>query len=448
MDTRLTTTPEMWWSLAATVALGLVIALGATSASAASQTACRVQSTDTGKTYEALQAAVDAARRGDRLTVRGTCRGTTVVDRGVVIEGLTSHSEEAVLDGDSEGVVVTVRGDIAVTIKTLTIQDGRGRFRKGGPSKPYDWTAGVENKGNLTLRDVLVRNNRGVGVHNEGRLRLNGDTNFGRQHLVEQGTYGRAAGLRNVGWARVNGRSRIRGSTNEGTLVLGGVSSLGDVTNHGTLTMNAASSITGIVTNHGTLTMNDTSQLGGPSHYSGASNLGTMTMNGASRMAGSLGVHNEGSLTLNETSEISGNSRGVYNRGSVTLNGSGSIHDNHLPTPARCGPLGSECGPIGGAGVYNDGSLTLNDSSSIFANTVGEWHARSLGGGVYMVDDSSPGQPSLTMTGSATISGNAAGDQGGGVYAGAGSVLTGVSCGSQTGANVYGNSPDDCYTEP
>ena len=90
MDTRLTITQGMWRSLiAAIVALALVMALGASSASAASPPACRVQDTDSGKTYQALQVAVDAARRGDRLTVKGTCVGKTVIDRNVVLVGVT-----------------------------------------------------------------------------------------------------------------------------------------------------------------------------------------------------------------------------------------------------------------------------------------------------------------------------------------------------------------------
>ena len=52
MDTRLTTTH--WRLLLATVvALSLVMALGATSTTAASSTSCRVQNTVTGKTFRA-----------------------------------------------------------------------------------------------------------------------------------------------------------------------------------------------------------------------------------------------------------------------------------------------------------------------------------------------------------------------------------------------------------
>jgi len=38
--------------------------------------------------------------------------------------------------------------------------------------------------------------------------------------------------------------------------------------------------------------------------------------------------------------------------------------------------------------------------------------------------------------------------RGGGLYNASGGTLVGVSCGPQTLANVYGNTPDDCYFEP
>jgi hypothetical protein len=52
--------------------------------------------------------------------------------------------------------------------------------------------------------------------------------------------------------------------------------------------------------------------------------------------------------------------------------------------------------------------------------------------------------PSLTMTGSSSISGNTAG-VGGGLYTYGQVSMTGVMCGPQTLANVSGNTPDDCY---
>ena len=37
---------------------------------------------------------------------------------------------------------------------------------------------------------------------------------------------------------------------------------------------------------------------------------------------------------------------------------------------------------------------------------------------------------------------------GGGVYNASGGTLVGVNCAPHTYANVYGNTPDDCYIEP
>jgi hypothetical protein len=83
--------------------------------------------------------------------------------------------------------------------------------------------------------------------------------------------------------------------------------------------------------------------------------------------------------------------------------------------------------------------LVLNDSSSISGNWVKPSPSTlfSFGGGVYNLG-------TLTLSDSATISGNAA-DQGGGIYAVSGSILNGVVYGP--GGNVYDNMPDDCYVE-
>ena len=48
------------------------------------------------------------------------------------------------------------------------------------------------------------------------------------------------------------------------------------------------------------------------------------------------------------------------------------------------------------------------------------------------------------MVGTSSISGNTASQSGGGLYRVRG-TLTGVSCGPGTYANVYGNSPNDCF---
>ena len=486
MDTRLTTGRGLTWLLGATiVALGLLLALAAT-ASAASPTACRVRNADTGKTYTALQAAVDAARRRDRLTVRGICRGTTVIDLDVVIAGVRGQgSAGAILHGHDQGVTVTVPKGVTVTISDVEIIRGQGRLRRGGPERRSKWPAGIENRGHLTLMGVLVRWNQGVGVENLGSLRLKGDSVIGNNGYWN-GNNEFAANVHNRGTVRLNGNATVRGYggvRNEGVLVLNGASRItnSQVANSGTLILNDASQFGNTwpgVENSGSMTLNDASRIigylrdGEISSYGGGvinggsltlndrslirdlhvavANSGTFIMNddsrvshnGDSRYEASAAVHNlgTGTLILNGTSQINDNWMGVENQGSITLNGSSSIRDNHRmkyssDCPHWCPPTPR----LVGAGVSNKGSLTLNDSSSITGNSAAE-----SGAGVYLWEGTGA---SLTMTGSSTISGNTTGKTGGGVYAGAGSTLTGVSCGPQTYANVYGNAPNDCVIE-
>ncbi len=51
------------------------------------------------------------------------------------------------------------------------------------------------------------------------------------------------------------------------------------------------------------------------------------------------------------------------------------------------------------------------------------------------------------MSGTSSISANTALQSGGGLVRTRG-TLTGVSCGPGTYANVYGNSPNDCFLSP
>jgi hypothetical protein len=102
-----------------------------------------------------------------------------------------------------------------------------------------------------------------------------------------------------------------------------------------------------------------------------------------------------------------------------------------------------------GGGVDNAGRLVMRDHSAIADNALlgGDDSVGSdpyaHGGGVYNAG-------TLVMHGQARISGNGPGTpstkvQGGGVYNTEGGILVGVNCAPGTLANVYGNTPDDCY---
>jgi predicted outer membrane repeat protein len=392
MGMRLTTihglrATRVWRPVAALlVAVALVAMLGVTSVSATSATACRVQNTDTGKSFTALQPAVDAAKRGDRLTVRGTCRGRTIIDRSIVIVGVpeADPKRSPTLSGGDDARVIVVRKALKVRIEGLRIQGPEDACVRG--------SQGIRNLGNLTLRDVEIRRLHSA-ITNGGRLRL-------------------------VGSASVEDNCK-NAVVNYGVMVMNGVSRIsrtcpgcGPVIPFG-----------GMLFNTGSLTMNDDSRI---------SHNGSVLLNG-------------GTITMNGSSLISRNGPVVNNPGGVlTLNDSASIRAGHLPD-VECGggpsPLvGLYCPMRSGAGVLNMGSLTLNDGATIRDNSAG-----GRGGGVAMYRGTSSPSPTFTMTGSMAMIGNTAG-QGGVIYAASGTTLVGVICGP--GGNVYGNTPDDCYVEP
>jgi hypothetical protein len=410
METRLSTTRGTLRLLVAAIFAVTLTMAQTIPASAGSPTDCRVRNTVTGKTYTAPQAAVDAAKRGDRLTVRGTCRGRTIIDRSIVIVGVPEADPRRppTLTGGNKAWVIVLRKALKVRIGGLRIQ---------GTEDPCYAGQGIRNLGNLTLSDVEVRRLYG-GIANEGRLRL-------------------------IGAASVEDNCRS------------------GVVNHGVMAMRDTSRV---VRNAQGLP---------PTMVHGAlafHNTGTLTMDGSSRISHNGEVlYNNGSMTMNGTSVISHNPVANNRQGVLTLNDSSSIRSNHLPAAecgSRSGSAGLACpwescagvenaGTLtlndtssirdnsaggNGGGVCNSGSLTLNDSSSINGNSAG-----GRGGGVQM-NRYAASPPSLTMAGNSAIVGNSASEGGGIWYSVANATLGSVTCGPD--GNVYGNTPDDCHVEP
>jgi hypothetical protein len=366
----------------------MVMASAASPTIGAAPTACRVRNTASDQVSTRLQSAVDAARDDERLTVRGTCTGATVIDKDMVIKGISTSGEPATLQGGGRGKIRVLRVVAGVTVRVDAVRIRRGDHRRG---------AGIQNLGSLTLHDVFLWRNidydGGTAIWNGGTLSLRGDTT-----------------IRDPGLCCGPPGAVYRSLENFGTVTMDGSSSIDDsaaVTNRGTLTMNGSSTIVG------------------------------------HDFPGGGGVLNDGALTMNDASRVVGIGlfgSGVRNGGSLTMNGSSSIVNN--------GFYGAS-----GGGVYNDGTLTMNDSSSIRDNNsgrtykfVGTPHGR--GGGVY-------NRGTVTMNGSSTITGNSVFQGiatlppglGGGLYNASGGILVGVNCAPHTLANVYGNTPDDCYFE-
>ena len=377
MGTRPTTKHShvgVWSRLIPAIAtVSFIFTLGATSASAAKSATCSVTNTDTGRTYTRLQSAVDAAEASQTLLMKGTCTGRTDIRKDLTIEGLSgpTAARPSLLGHVPNEYLLNVMRGVSVTLGGLTIRGGR---------TPPDG-GGIQNRGTLTLRDVVVRDFR-RGVLNQRRLTLSGGT------AVKDNRATWCAGVDSNGTLVMNDTSRISG--------------------------NSARHMGGGVCNDGSLVMNDASRI---------------TRNRAGYWGG--GIHNWDDVILNDTSHISGNRAGrggggVFNAlyGSVTLTDAAHISRNRATD---------------GGGVLNHLAVTLNGTSHISDNT-----ARDDGGGV--LDEY--GAASLTMHDAAYITGNKAHDDGGGLWHRRHNrARSRVVCAPETLANVYGNTPDDCFFE-
>jgi hypothetical protein len=402
-------------AMATIVVLVVGMTLGVATASAGTPGDCVVRNGRTDRAYKRLQPAVEAARRGDRLTVRGTCRGSTIVDRKLAIVGVPSQElGRPILSGAGKGRVLRVEPGITVRLQDLVVLRGKMLTSRGKPG----YGGGIANRGKLTLVDVEVRRSTagqsgrggGGGVYNTGRLTLRGSTRISGNFAPDGG------GVYNSGTLLMKGSAAISAN---------GAESGGGVYNEGTLTMSGSS---GIRTNGG-------------EDAGGVTNLGTLTMGGSSTISGNSGglkgpgggVYNgrNANLVMNGEGAIRGNTSvatgggGVANEaGIVRMNDEATINDNTAPSG-------------GGLDTWGKGAVTMAESSAIRGNRA----ESGLGGGVSVRGGA------FKMSGTSSISANTALQSGGGLYRLRG-TLTGVRCGPHTYANVYDNSPNDCFLSP
>jgi hypothetical protein len=331
------------------IAATLVAAMGAQSPAGAAPTKCLVVNIEDNTSYQTLEAGVDAATAGSTLTVKGTCVGTTTIDKDLTITGKDNpRFGTSGLDGGNFGSVVTVSLGAHVSINDLIITHGSADF--GG---------GILNLG--------------------GSVMLNGSSS------VTGNTAGFGGGILNRlgGTVTLNDSSSVAG--NAATVINGTGGDGGGINNYG---FNEGSSV--ILNDSSSVAGNAAASTGG-GFYNNVGN--TVTLNDNSKVEGNNGLHaggiwNDGAVTLNQDSTIMGNSvsglgGGIVNLGTVTLQSSASVKGNTASF---------------GGGIFNVsvdtvtfGTVTLNGSSSITSNTAilggGIWN--QLGGVVTFNDNSS-----------------------------------------------------------
>jgi nitrous oxidase accessory protein NosD len=117
------------WLAAAILAAGLAL-LTAVPVAQAATSPCRVRNLTQDTYGRSLIRMVERAKDGDRLRVRGTCRGEVIVRHDITIRGM---GPSPTLTGRGETRVVRVKRGAEVTLRGLTIEHGRiGRFAYGG----------------------------------------------------------------------------------------------------------------------------------------------------------------------------------------------------------------------------------------------------------------------------------------------------------------------------
>jgi hypothetical protein len=259
-----------------------------------------------------LQAAINAAPKGAILDVSGTCKGTFMVGKKLVLKGVSN----AVLDGQGAGTTLTTTGS-GVRVTKLTVTGGWG----------VDSVGGIQNTGTLTLVRVTVQANGGDhagGIQNHGMLLVQ------RSVITRNDGPDQGGGVANFGTATIE-RSTISGNA-------GGID-------------NRTSA---------TLTLTDSTVSGNREasvYGAGILNAGTALImrstiaNNKSGNAGGGGIGNGGTLTVVE-STISGNvsdevGGGIVNDGSVTLTATVLAGNTDV--------LGEEANDCGGVGYTSNG---------------------------------------------------------------------------------------------
>lgn len=191
-------------------AFGLLAAATlATGDRAAAAPSCVVSNARTGVGSQTLQGAVAAAQAGDALVVKGTCVGTTTIDKSLTLKGVGTTAAPATLDGQRQGLVLDVVG-ASVTISGLTITNGGSPVFVGGGIR-------VGAGATLVLAHSAIVNNAalspGAGLANYGRLTMTDSTVSGGVAATSGGDiYNEAAAVLTIlhstvthGWAGDHG---------------------------------------------------------------------------------------------------------------------------------------------------------------------------------------------------------------------------------------------------
>ena len=140
-----------------------------------------------GSRYSSIQAAVDAARPNDTITVEASTYDENIhIDKSVTIIG--KGATVTIINGNSNGSVLTVgrnNSDIDVELRAISLRGGKGSSTEDPWRATGAWRTvisgggGILNYGRLKIENSEISNNyayEGGGIYNHGALILDSST--------------------------------------------------------------------------------------------------------------------------------------------------------------------------------------------------------------------------------------------------------------------------------
>jgi hypothetical protein len=347
----------------ACVAMGLLLPMA--SGATASQPRCLV--VGAGGSYGNLQAAVNAASAGDTLKVRGTCYGDTTIGKNLTIVGQSNPGfGPATLNGRNTGSVVTVNEGVTVAITGLTITGGSGSNRREPCSLPDCLVGGgILNFGSVSLTNSTVSGNTatygGGGIWNQGSVSLTNST-------VSDNTAALGGGIGNGGSLTLT-KSTVTGNT--ATYGGAGIENGSEgsdrprpvtmLTNSTVSDNTAALGGGGIWNTDGSVSLTNSTVSDNTATYGGGienPGSGSVSLTNSTVSGNTAGCPPSASCS-------SGGGGGIENDyGSITLTNS-TVSNNTVVEGGRY----QYDRAVEGGGLFNAGSVALNGSASVTGNT-------------------------------------------------------------------------------
>jgi predicted outer membrane repeat protein len=258
-------------ALVAFVLIAAALAGTTATADAGGSGSCRVTNTTTGASVGpgsggVLQVAINAARKGDTLEVRGVCVGEYTIAKTLQLVGVTTD-RPATLYGRAGRPVVVAAG-WPVSLSGLRITHGTAAGSTGAGR-------GIVNKGSMLLSTSTVTGNSadlGGGIFNKGSMTVSRST-------INANTAGDGGGIYNSGTLSI--RTSTLTANTAGVNQGGAIYSVGRLlVSHSTVAGNTAQWLGGGLSAEGPTRVEASILSGNMAGASGPECAGTVTSNG------------------------------------------------------------------------------------------------------------------------------------------------------------------------